>query len=215
MFSRMLATNAREGAAPLAGIGSLVVLAMRLVLTGTLAVAVFGVANARAIMDLRYTEHTEFSAPVFALLIGCFVAVCTTYVFGTLLTAGGNLKHLNRMAAGGAVLNIGINLVLIPRWQAQGAAMASLVTQVLMAAVQIGLAAKLYGAVVPLGLWARAAVYGLGLVGLAFAGLATGAGLLLQLGLFASGALVLALLTGMIGPRVVREALVLRLPGKP
>src|SRR5690606_29176433 len=98
-------------------IQALAVLAMRLVLTGTLAIAVFGVLFAKPIMDLRYSEHTEQSAPVFALLIGCFVAVCTTYVFGTLLTAGGKLKQLNWMAAGGAILNIGLNLILIPRWQ--------------------------------------------------------------------------------------------------
>ena len=117
-------------------------------------------------------------APVFALLIGCFVAVCTTYVFGTLLTAGGNLRQLNWMAAGGALLNIGLNLVLIPRAQAEGAAWASLVTQVLTAVVQLVLAAMLFkcsAALGPVGQsaglcwpfwwpWIRAWAFSLGLV---------------------------------------------------
>jgi O-antigen/teichoic acid export membrane protein len=67
----------------------------------------------------------------------CFVAVVTTYVFGSLLTARGELRDLNRMAAVGAVANIGLNLVLIPRWQAEGAAWASLLTQMGMAVVQL------------------------------------------------------------------------------
>ncbi len=61
-------------------------------------------------MDLRYHEHTEASAPAFAVMIWSFVAVCITYVFGTLLTASGDLRTLNRMAAGGMVMNVVLNL---------------------------------------------------------------------------------------------------------
>jgi hypothetical protein len=53
-------------------------------------------------------------------MIWSFVAVCITYVFGTLITASGDLRTLNLLAAGGMVLNIGLNLVLIPRWQRAG-----------------------------------------------------------------------------------------------
>ena len=206
MFSRMLMGPKGEGNK---AIQELAVLAMRLVLTGTLAIAVFGVLFAEPIMDLRYSEHTEQSAPVFALLIGCFVAVCTTYVFGTLLTAGGKLKHLNWMAAGGAILNISLNLILIPRWQAEGVALASLVTQVTTAIVQLVLAGLLFGARLPLGLWVRSAVYAICLFALGF-WLGSGVtGLLMQFGLFAAGAAVLAWSTGMLGPRVLRAAIAL------
>jgi len=129
LFSRML--KERGPVAPLAGT------AFRLVWAGTLPVAVLGGLYAREVMDLRYTEHTGASAPVFAVLMGCFVAVCTTYVFGTLLTASGDLRLLNWMAAGGMVLNIGLNLVLIPRYQVLGAAWASLITQVATAIAQL------------------------------------------------------------------------------
>lgn len=209
MFSRLLGAkdaDARTGVIPL------VRLATRLVLTGTIAVAVFGIANARDIMDLRYSAHTAESAPVFALLIGCFVAVCSTYVFGTLLTACGRLKHLNWMAAMGAVLNIGLNLVLIPRMQAEGAAWASLVTQVLTAVAQIVLAGRLYGATLPVGLWLRAVVYAVLLVGLA--GLVAGLSLPLMLVMFCAGALLLAWGTGMVSQAVMYEALELRVPAK-
>ena len=209
MFSRML--GGRDAQAR-AGVPSLVNLAMRLVLTGTVAVAVFGITHARAIMDLRYTEHTAESAPVFALLIACFVAVCSTYVFGTLLTAGGRLRQLNWMAAGGAVLNIGINLVLIPRMQAEGAAWASLITQVLTALVQIMLAGRLYGAGIPLVLWVRTLFYAAGLGAVAVWSASAGMALPTAFLLFCAVVPLLAWLVGMVNRRVVYEALELRVP---
>ena len=104
--------------------------------------AVIGSFHAREVMDLRYDEHTDASAPAFAVLIWSFVAVCITYVFGTLLTASGDLRALNFMAAGGMVLNIALNLVLIPRYQALGAAWAGLITQGATALVQVAIAAR-------------------------------------------------------------------------
>jgi O-antigen/teichoic acid export membrane protein len=134
MYSRMLKQH--EDVGPLTG------LALRLVLAGSLAVAVIGSFHAKEVMDLRYTEHTELSAPAFAVLIWCFTGVCVTYIFGTLLTASGDLKTLNKLAAGGMVLNFLLLLVLIPKWHALGAAWASLATQMLMAVAQMVVAAK-------------------------------------------------------------------------
>jgi len=137
MFSRMLKHG--DTIVPLTG------LATRLVLAGTIAVAVIGSFYAKEVMDLRYHEHTIDSAPAFAVLIWSFVAVCITYVFGTLLTASGDLRTLNRMAAVGMVLNIALNLVLIPRYQALGAAWAGLITQGGMALAQVAIAVRRFG----------------------------------------------------------------------
>jgi len=199
MFSRML--KHKEEVAPL------VSLAFRLVLAGALAVAFFGSLHARAIMDLRYGEHTALSAPVFAVLIWCFVAVCTTYVFGTLLTAGGRLRWLNWMAAGGALLNIGLNLLLIPRFQAEGAAWASLVTQGITAAVQLVLASRMYGLKAVNVLVLRASLYALGLVLMLLPLQQLDAGLGVRSALFASLALGWALLSGMVSLRGLRSVL--------
>ncbi len=207
MFSRILGardTETRIGLTPL------VHLATRLVLTGTVAIAAFGVVNAREVMDLRYTDHTAQSAPVFALLISCFVAVCATYVFGTLLTAGGRLRQLNWMAAAGALLNVAINLVLIPRMQAEGAAWASLITQVFTALAQIILVGHLYGVSIPGVLWVRTVVYAVACTGLAVGLTFTGFSLLAQLVLFAAAVLVLAYTVGLVNARVLTEALELR-----
>lgn len=155
MFSRLLAMESDTRAQ----VGRLVVLAFRLVLAGALAVAVFGTLRAQEVMDLFYNSDTGRAAPVFMALIWSFVAVCTTYVFGTLLTAGGELRTLNVLAGCGALLNIGLNLWFIPRYQAEGAAWASLLTQGLTAMAQLLLAVKVFGLPMPWGLLARTALY--------------------------------------------------------
>ncbi|MBW6490577.1 MAG: oligosaccharide flippase family protein [Lentimicrobium sp.] len=97
------------------------------------------------IMDLMYEHYIYESAKVFSILMGCFIAISTTYIFGTLLTANGNLKQLNFVAAGGMILNISLNLVLIPRYGALGSAWTSLITQGVMAVVQVILATIFFG----------------------------------------------------------------------
>jgi O-antigen/teichoic acid export membrane protein len=197
IFSRQL--KHREAVAPL------VVLALRLVLGGSLAVAAFVHWNAQPVLELIYAEHTALSAPSFLLLIHCFVGVCVTYVFGTLLTASGDLRLLNCMAAGGALLNVALNLLLIPRMQAEGAAWASLATQLLTAGVQVVLAGRSHALQGVGAVLVRAGVYGAVLLSAGWATLG------LELGWRAMAFAVLAaaavLLTGLITPRVVRDAM--------
>lgn len=190
MFSRML----RQGEA----VTELVSLALRLVLVGAIAVAVFASMKAQAIMDLRYSEHTDQSAPAFAVLMWCFVAVCTTYIFGTLLTAGGSLKRLNIMAAAGAVLNIGLNLVLIPRWQAEGAAWASLVTQGATALVQVVLALRVFRLGLPWQLVPRILLYTAGAIIVMLTGRQLEASLPLLFVVYTPAVALLAFATGLL-----------------
>lgn len=92
------------------------------------------------ILDFLYKEHVMNSAIVFSVLIPCIIPISLTYIFGTLLTANGNMKLLNISACIGIVANLAINFILIPRMQAHGAAIASLCTQSIMAAIQIVIA---------------------------------------------------------------------------
>lgn len=96
--------------------------------------------NSNEIMTLLYHQHVEQSALVFKMIMSCFLAISSVYIFGTLLTANGNLKYLNIVATSGMLLNIGLNLYLIPRFQAKGAAFSSLITQYITAGLQIILA---------------------------------------------------------------------------
>ena len=66
-----------------------------------------------------------------------------TYIFGTLLTANGNLLLLNITSVIAIVINVTINLTLIPFLEARGAAIASLATQTSIMMMQFILALKL------------------------------------------------------------------------
>ena len=98
------------------------------------------------IMDFLYKgNHIDESAAVFRILMCCFVPISSSYIFGTLLTANGNLKQLNFMASAGMVINIVLNLILIPRYTAVGAAISSITTQLFTATAQILMAQKTFG----------------------------------------------------------------------
>ncbi|MCD4832562.1 MAG: oligosaccharide flippase family protein [Bacteroidales bacterium] len=97
------------------------------------------------LIDLLYHQHVETSASIFGILILCFIGISTSYIFGTLLTANGSLKELNIMATGGVIINIVLNLILIPKYYAFGAAIASLITQSFTAIIQIVLAKRIFG----------------------------------------------------------------------
>ena len=108
----------------------------------------------REIMQMMYSpEEAETEAAyllrigqyakVFPLLMGSFFCLSTTYVFGTLLTANGSLKQLNLVAAAGVVINILLNLIVIPRFKSVGAATTSLCVQALTAFLQYLLARRI------------------------------------------------------------------------
>ncbi|MBN8703306.1 MAG: oligosaccharide flippase family protein [Bacteroidetes bacterium] len=115
----------------------LVKLCFTLLITLSVMVAVCCAFYSEEFMHLLYKQHIELSSPVFAILMCCFIATSTTYVFGTLLTANGNLKELNTIAASGMVVNIALNFLLIPVYKATGSAMSSLFTQVATGLAQV------------------------------------------------------------------------------
>jgi O-antigen/teichoic acid export membrane protein len=96
------------------------------------------------IMHLLYKDSSVYSASILGYLIFCFICTGTVYVFGTLLTANGNLMKLSGIALVGVVFNFNLNYILIPRYQAEGAAIAAIITQVIVAALHIILAVNIF-----------------------------------------------------------------------
>ena len=94
------------------------------------------------VLELLYREHIAESAAVFSILIPSIIPLSMTYIFGTLLTANGNMRLLNLTATVGIVVNFLVNVLLIPRFHACGAAMATLSTQSVMALIQTVAAIK-------------------------------------------------------------------------
>ena len=111
--------------------------ATKLLLGGTMALGIIAYFNAEIILDWIYVNDIISSVVPFQLLMLGFVGMAANLLFGTLLTANGSLKFLNSVSAIGILLNIGMNIFLIPEYGASGAAFATLITQGSVSAVQL------------------------------------------------------------------------------
>jgi O-antigen/teichoic acid export membrane protein len=82
------------------------------------------------IMSLLYpTGNEEYSSLVFTLLLYNFLPVALLYVIGTLLTANKNFSIMIPVLSLAVLINVGLNVWLIPVIGAMGAAQATLITQ--------------------------------------------------------------------------------------
>ena len=118
-------------------LNEMALLSFSLILIPALTFAVLACFYPGEIIAWMYHEHIQYSASIFPLLMLGFIPISTTYIFGTLLTANGNLKELNILAATALVINVLLNFLFIPRYQSFGAALSSLITQTYMAAAQV------------------------------------------------------------------------------
>lgn len=96
------------------------------------------------IMSMLYHNHVDQSSVILSIIMISLACICANYIFGTLLTANGNLKTLNRLAFMGMVVNIVLNAILIPIYKAKGAAIAGTLTQLCMAVAQLILVHRLF-----------------------------------------------------------------------
>ncbi len=135
MFSRMIKHNEN--------FEKVVKLSFTLLLTPALIVSISTIFYAEQFFDKIYTGDTQ-GFEILAVLMNCFTAISLTYIFGTLLTASGNLKKQNYVALGGIAINVILNLILIPKYYALGSAISSLVTQLLTGLLQVYLCYKVF-----------------------------------------------------------------------
>ena len=136
MFAKMLKKNQN--------IQSLSQLSFSLIIIPTIIIVNICIFFNYDIMSLMYVEHFQESSKLLSILMIGFMGIATSYIFGTLLTANGNLKYLNIMACFGMILNIVLNLILIPKFQSIGAAVSSMITQLLTAITQVFIAKKVF-----------------------------------------------------------------------
>ena len=149
-------------------IGSMVKLSFTLLMVPAIVVAVSSIFYDTEIMEVLYHSNTEHSSHLLGILMTGFLGIATTYIFGTLLTANGSIKHLNLMALGGMVLNVSLNLVLIPEYLAFGSAYASLTTQILTGIAQAFLAMYIFKLKPDFKVILQFVLFAMAVVGLAF-----------------------------------------------
>ncbi len=137
VFGRLLAR--KETVQPI------VQLCVNLLLPVSILVTVSAIYFRVEIMHLLYRHTTDQSIVVFAWLMLAFPAFSLSNVYSTLLTANGDLRLLNRIAAVGVAVNLSLNIIWIPVWGALGAAITACITQSLLALAFIVFAKKQAG----------------------------------------------------------------------
>jgi len=159
------------------------------------------------VMELLYREHSAESSRVFGYLMVSFVFVSCSIMSGTLLTANGNIRYLNMIAGFSVLLNITLNLILIPRYYAQGSAMASMATQFFAAFMQMTCVMKIFN-FVPQGKFIlRFAVFLIALLIIGGMAKSLAPGTVAGFVIIVTAGLVIALLAGLISLTEIREAL--------
>ena len=132
IFAKMLKQKER--------VGQMVQLSFTLLIVPAIIIAISCIFYDTEIMATLYTSSTKHSSGILGILMTGFIGIAFTYIFGTLLTANGSMKQLNIMAFCGMVLNVVLNLMLIPKFMAYGSAYASLATQLFTGLAQFVLA---------------------------------------------------------------------------
>ncbi|MDR1725625.1 MAG: oligosaccharide flippase family protein [Bacteroidales bacterium] len=149
-------------------ITEIVKVAFHILLTASVCFTLISQFYNKEIIDLMYNKHITESADVFRILSFYFIPISMTYIFGTLMTANGNLKLLNIIAFGGMVCNIIINILLIPQFEALGAALTNFTTQLFTAIVQIIIVIRLFAIKIRWNYVVRILLFILTLVGVTF-----------------------------------------------
>lgn len=111
----------------------------QLIFIASVAIAALVWPHKTALMQWLYHEATPFSGQVLGILMFSFVAVSGIYVYSTLLGAYSVTRAMNYTFVAALVVNIGLNILLIPRYYALGAAFSTLATQFFVLSVLLWL----------------------------------------------------------------------------
>lgn len=109
-------------------VSSLVKTAFSILVLPSIVFAIFSMMNANSILEFLSTNHPLESAGIYKIIIFTFIFICVGYVFGTLLTANGNIRLLNKIAFIAVIINIVLNVIFIPKYGALASAYISILT---------------------------------------------------------------------------------------
>ncbi len=129
IYSRMLKDGER--------VRSLVELSGRILLGIGLYAGILFLFHSDWLLRWRYVNVHEESVMAFSALMVGFLGMCMFYIYGTLMTANGNLRQLNIISYIGLLINVVLNLILIPKYFAFGAALTTMVTQLFAGLAQL------------------------------------------------------------------------------
>jgi O-antigen/teichoic acid export membrane protein len=111
--------------------GELLHLAAGIIIVMTCTISIAGFFWSRPIMILCYGHDEMQWLTTFRLLILCHIPIGLMYVYGSYLTAHRQLAKQNAWFAIMVIVNIGLNILLIPRLSTTGASIAAIITEFL------------------------------------------------------------------------------------
>ena len=114
-----------------------------LLMGGSILIVFVAITNGYFLLNLVYDHATE-AVPAFQWLMLSFLSICLNFIFGTLLTANGNLRFLNISSFFGIIINVIINYYLIPIYGAPGAAFTAFATQSFISLLQFVYCMRLF-----------------------------------------------------------------------
>lgn len=151
------------------------------------------------------SKSSAYLSQIFGFLMFSSPAIVLFYVFSTVLTAQNQLRTLNLIAFSGLLINVVFNLFLIPKYQAFGAAISTLISLFWVGftyafSVKNSVAFRFHPALIIQFLILISGLYLMGYI-LNFAHFSA----LLSLGIFMMAGIFLALLTGLISIKKLKE----------
>lgn len=149
-------------------VGQMVRLSFTLLMIPAIVIAVSSIFYDVEIMEVLYHSNTAHSSELLGILMTGFLGIAMSYIYGTLLTANGSIRQLNIMAFTGMVLNVVLNLILIPHFQAFGSAYSSLVTQLFTGIAQAFIAMFIFKLKPDLRFITQLVLFATGVVAIAF-----------------------------------------------
>jgi O-antigen/teichoic acid export membrane protein len=139
VFSRLTRTTATP-------VASVFQAALKLAIALTLPLAVGSAVLAYPVMELLYGDEFRDGASALILLAPTIVLYPPAYLAAYVLMSQDRQSLLAWVYGGGTVLNVGLNVVLIPRFSLDGAAFATSFCELLVAGAMVALALRAAGA---------------------------------------------------------------------
>ncbi len=127
IFSKML--KKKEDVRPL------VQLSFSIIILPSIVAAILSFFYYHPIMKILYYEYSEKNI-LFPLMIA-YIGFSANYIFSTLLSSNGNLRELISLSLIALAINLILNIIFIPFFKSQGAAITCAVTQITAAVFQI------------------------------------------------------------------------------
>jgi len=133
--------------------------ALKMLLTISIGATVVVIFWGNDILQKLYLDYTIEWQESFKYLIFSFNTAILIYATGGLLTANNNMIAISKMSIVALIINIVLNYYFIPKSCAAGASLATLITQISMAVMQIVLVVKLWKFKFPIQYFVKFSVY--------------------------------------------------------